>query len=185
MDTVLQKKWHNRSLAKRLVILVLTVGFASFIPRPASAASTPFTMGVGVAFAPIGGHGFSFRKVPQSGFGFQCGTIFWKNNSDSYFNLGGEVLYVLRHTRLTAFYIPVGVSATYESQLQYRYDPPYTGMGQEYRETTTHFAGGAGLGFTVRSSAWEDIWFSMDLVMVADRDDVMPLPQFAIHYFFK
>jgi hypothetical protein len=153
----------------------------SLLASAVNAESKEPTMGLGAAFAPIGGQGFSFRKLPESGFGYQCGAIFWKSNENSYFNLGGELIYVLRHTRLTAFYVPVGISYTYESQLQYRYD----NQNQEYRETTNHFSGGAGLGFTARPASWEDIWFSLDLVMVVDRSDIMPLPQVAIHYFFR
>jgi hypothetical protein len=143
------------------------------------------TLGIGVAFAPIGGNGFSLRKLPETGFGYQVGTIFWKNNGDSYLNLGAELLYVLKRNRLTAFYVPFGVAFYYSSQLQYRYDPLLPNSNQEYRETTKSFAGGAGLGFAARPASWDNVWFSLDLVMVADQGDILPLPQCAIHYFFR
>jgi len=174
------RNWFRNIVTKFFPILV-----AGLITTPSLAELSNSTMGVGVAFAPIGGHGFSYRKLPESGFGYQCGTIFWRNNGDSYFNVGGEVLYVLKHTRLTAFYIPAGIGFSYTNQMQWRYDPNLPNQNQEYREKTTHISGGAGLGFAARAANWEDIWFSLDLVMVADKADILPLPQFAIHYFFR
>ncbi len=171
-----------RGYARRFLWSIPLVGL---LVLPSRSEPVESTMGVGVAFAPIGGHGFSFRKLPESGFGYQCGTIFWKSGGDSYINLGGELMYVLKHTHLTAFYIPMGVSVSYNSQLQYRYDPSFPNQNQQSRVTTTYVSGGAGLGFAARSAGWEDIWFSLDLVLVADRSDILPLPQCAIHYFFR
>ncbi len=165
-----------------LTMLLLAFLLAGLLATSLTAEPAASSIGVGVAFAPIGGHGFSFRKLPQSGFGYQCGTIFWKNSENSYFNLGGELLYVLRHTRLTAFYVPVGISFTYDNQLLYRNEPPYN---EQYRDRSKYISGGAGIGFTGRFESWEDIWFSLDLAMVADKSYLGPLPQFAIHYFFR
>jgi len=167
------------------IALFFSFLLAGFINTPSIADLTNSTMGVGVAFAPIGGHGFSLRKLPEKGFGYQCGTVFWRNNGDSYFNAGGELLYVLKHTRLTAFYIPAGIAFTYMSQMQWRYDPNIPYQDQEYRETTSHISGGAGLGFAARFENWDDLWFSLDMAMVIEKADIMPLPQFAIHYFFR
>lgn len=166
---VTQRIWKRCTRGFLLAVLLVSLLASSTVNAEPKAS----TMGMGAAFAPIGGQGFSFRSLPESGFGFQVGTIFWKNNEDSYFNLGGELIYVLRHTRLTAFYIPVGLGVTYTSQ------------SNQYREKITNLAGGAGVGFTARPASWEDIWFSLDLVMVVDRSDIMPLPQVAIHYFFR
>ena len=177
---VTRRKWKRYTRGFLLAVLLVSLLASAVNAEPKSS-----TMGMGAAFAPIGGHGFSFRNLPEAGFGYQVGTIFWKNSEDSYFNLGGELIYVLRHTRLTAFYVPFGVGVTYTSQLYYRVDSTYPNQSHEYRETITHFSGGAGIGFTARPASWEEIWFSLDIVMVVDRSDIMPLPQVAIHYFFR
>ena len=170
----MQKKLINGLIAAALV--------ASLSIAQARADESLSTLGVGFAFAPIGGHGFSFRNLPQSGFGYQCGTIFWKSGESSYFNGGAELIYVLRHTENTAFYAPLGIAYSYKSDLAYRYD---TNPPQQYRQTTNDVAGGGGLGFTARIKSWENIWFSLDLVMYADKGDILHLPQGAIHYYFK
>jgi len=169
---------------RKLISLFLALLVAGLTATSSQAESSISTIGVGAAFAPIAGHGFSFRKLPESGFGYQVGTIFWKNGGNSYFNIGGEVLYVLRHTRLTAFYVPAGIAYSYDNQLQYRYDMNAPYASHEYREIDTRISGGAGLGFAARTENWDDLWFSLDLVMVASENDILPLPQFAIHYFF-
>lgn len=173
---------------KILTILLLSLVLSQSVANPGVAAeqpATPATLGIGAAFAPIAGHGFSFRKLPEKGFGFQCGTIFWKTGSESFFNFGAEILYVLKHTRLTAFYVPAGIGYSYRNVLQYRYFGTPDLTQTEYREKTTNIFAGAGLGFTARTESWEDIWFSLDLVMVANKEDILPLPQFAIHYYFR
>lgn len=173
-------KWSD-VLLLILLALILSTLFVHF----AQAEQSPATLGIGAAFAPIGGHGFSLRKMPETGFGFQVGTIFWKTSNDAYFNVGGELLYMLKHTRLTAFYVPVGIGFSYLSQLQYRYNPSLPNQNEEYRDKSTLISAGAGLGFAARLQNWEDIWFSFDLVMVAEESSILPLPQFAIHYFFR
>ena len=176
---------ERRRWSDVLLLILLALILSTLVVQYAQGEDVAPTLGIGAAFAPIGGHGFSLRKMPETGFGFQMGTIFWKTSNDAYFNVGGELLYILKHTRLTAFYVPVGIGFSYLSQLQYRYDPSLPNQNEEYREKTTHISGGAGLGFAARPQSWEDIWFSLDLVMVAEDNDILPLPQFAIHYFFR
>ncbi len=185
MKTVIERPlfFVRRNWKKDPPKLLLSLLLVVMIAMSSTAEPEVATMGVGVAFAPIGGQGFSFRKFPESGFGYQCGTIFWKSGGDSYINVGGELMYLLRHTRLTAFYLPAGIGISYTSQMQY--DPSLSYPNQEYRQRTTQVSGGAGIGFAARSESWEDIWFSLDLVMVVDGSDITPLPQVAIHYFFR
>lgn len=119
------------------------------------------TRGLGFSAGYVGGFGFSYRYFPDQGFGFHTAFIGWKSGEDSYFNLGAEPLYIIRKSRETALYLAGGLSLI-------------------ATEDETELATGAGLGF-----AWhprENTWTSLDLLLTAYKESILPLPQFAIHY---
>jgi len=160
-----------------LALLLVALAF------DAKAEESP-SLGLGLAWAPIGGQGFSLRKIPYDQNGYQCGVIFWKGSENGYFNIGAEYLFVLKHTRMTALYVPVGFAFTYDRYTEYYYG------GYGFSDSTdviedNFFTVGGGVGFMFRSERLENIWFSFDLVMVAQKDYIGPIPQVAAHYMFK
>ena len=127
---------------------------------PISAAENQ-TMGLGLSAGLVGGMGFSFRCLPESGMGIQATTIGWRAGGDSYFNFALEPLYVLRNSGNTAFYVAVGGSMT-------------------STESSSNVAVGAGFGF-----GWhpiENTWTSFDLLITGYKGDILPYPQCAVHY---
>lgn len=160
-------------------LIVLTV----FLLATGSDLALAQTKAIGMAWAPIAGNGFSFRYLPVEGRGFQCGTVFWKDGGDGYVNLGAAALFPLKRSEKTALYVPVGLGYTYYRNTYEEWRPDNTTY--EVREKESTLALGAGIGVTVRTGNWDDVWFSFDLVMMASKDDIMPMPQAAIHYYYK
>jgi hypothetical protein len=160
----------------------------------ASAQEPDLTLGFGGSAGMLSGSGFSVRKLPMLGFGFQASGIYYRTASKTYFSLGYEELYVLNRTRSTALYLLAGVSYTYDrwddvEWYDYQWDPNTQRNISVYHSGQRHldrgFAGGAGLGLAVHFGNYERIWASFDMMMGAYQDQVVPYPQAAIHYLFK
>ncbi len=171
---------------KRTSSLALLISLLLLASVPTDSGAEE-TLGMGIAWAPIAGNGFSFRSMPAKGWGYQCGTVFWKNNKDSYVNIGGAALFILKRSAQTALYVPIGLGFTYEHNSYQQPDypnNPYSSM-HDVNEKSSGFAAGAGLGFTASVGNWQDVWFSFELVMMAEKSNILPMPQVAVHYFFR
>jgi hypothetical protein len=142
------------------------------------------TLGFGLSGGMVAGNGFSVRRMPLTGFGWQAGGILLKTASETYFNLGGEYLYVLNRTQSTSLYLAGGLAYIYESNEKHVWDDSQRRYNTE-DDIKRGVAGGAGVGIAIRFTKWEQMWFSGDLMLTAYRDTVLPSPQVAIHYFFR
>jgi len=146
------------------------------------------TLGIGVSAGLVGGSGFSFRKLPSDGMGFQVATMYLRTSSETYFNLGYEALYVLKRTRSTALYAVAGMAYTYNRSQNDGFWDISSGSSQWIPPTTDiskGLAGGAGIGVALRMGGWDQVWLSLDLLLTAYHATVLPYPQAAAHYFFK
>lgn len=138
------------------------------------------TKGFGFAIGTISGSGFSYRLMPLSGgIGFQGGIIGFKTEDESYFNVGFEGLYVLNRVQTHALYLLAGLSYTRTAD---RSDSSGT---PDSWEVESGISVGGGMGISYNFSRWERIWWSGDLVLRYYRDTLLPMPQFAVHYFFR
>lgn len=165
----------------KLLTITIISGFLLLAVTTSSVAQE--TLGFGVAAGRTGGSGFSVRKLPMTGFGWQTGGIYLKSADMTYFNYGYEQLYILNRTNNTCLYVAAGLSYSYERTK----DVYWAAWDQMVTERTTSkgFAGGLGTGVSFRYAQWEQIWFSADLLLTADDDTVLPSPQCAVHYFFR
>lgn len=174
---------YNRTLRGAIQLLMAVVFTVLAVGSPSRVAKAEETLGFGVAAGRTGGMGFSVRKMPLAGFGWQAGGIYIKSTDMTYGNIGCETFYILNRTKNTVLYLAGGISYTYD-----RTKEDYW-IDYNHMETRHHLdegaAVGAGVGASFRYSQWEQVWFSADLLLTADDDTVLPSPQVAIHYFFR
>lgn len=176
----------NTSPISKLFVIVFISVFLFLTMNTLSLAQE--TLGFGVAAGRTGGSGFSVRKLPMDGFGWQAGGIYLRSADMTYFNLGAEEFYILNHTQNTCLYLAGGLSYSYErtKEENWVWDAPRSAYITEVtRNTSKGFAVGAGVGVAFRYAQWDQIWFSADLLLTAYHDTVLPSPQCAVHYFFR
>lgn len=166
--------------AALFLILLLTL-----LPSLASADEGYLHSGVGLSAGFASGNGFSYRSLPDSGTGWQGNFIYLRGSEMEFLNLGAEALFILNRAQSTTLYAIVGLSYQY-------YTWNYEVVNNFWNDNTVikqakdnHYAGGIGLGATLRFANWERLWGSFDLVLTASKREVLPLPQVGIHYFFK
>ncbi len=181
MKTNYQKFHQGRKL---LQIFILSLFFFWVSPSITCAEET---LGFGVAAGRTGGTGFSVRRMPLEGFGWQAGGIYLKSTELIYGNIGAETFYILNRTKNTCLYLAGGLSYSYDrSKEELMHWVTHDSLVTEtHYNTSDGFAAGAGVGVAFRYAQWDQIWFSADLLLTADKDTVLPSPQFAIHYFFR
>lgn len=178
-----RRAWRCWSLGASLGLLMVL--------SPPAWAQTQESLGFGLSAGKVGGHGFSVRKLPMEGHGYQAGGIYIRTSSVTFFILGGEGLYVLKRTPSTALYLAYGLS-----YMHHRWDDdewvPVWNDGQyqgEYNTRVRHWdkgvSAGGGIGFALALGGWERMWISGDLMLTAYHNTVLPLPQGAVHYLFR
>jgi|GEM_PF-2154740 len=172
---------------KNLLTLIAAIVLCISITAVAT-AEDELNTGFGFAVGSVCGNGFSIKRLPVHGFGYQAGIIYFKNTDASYFNIGSELLLTLNRTSTTALYLIAGIS--YEDQFNTEIDS--SGLNSNNREVDyeSHhreygIAGGVGMGISYNYARWERLWWSGDLVLRAYKDTVLPMPQFGVHYLFK
>ena len=137
-------------------------------------------LGLGMAFAPIAGNGFSVRYLPESKWGWQAGAVFFKSSDHSFANVGGAALWVIKHESNTAIYLPIGASFSYSNQLEMEGPDDH-----EVRRRSSNLDFGAGLGLTGHLAGMDDIWLFADLVILFSAKYIGPMPQIGVHYYLK
>ncbi len=138
--------------------------------------------GFGFSAGSICGNGFSIKKMPMKGVGYQAGIIYLQTKDDSYFNFGCEMLYTLHRASSTALYLIFGVSYEAHSYIEEHWNLDH------YEQERVHdngVAGGFGMGISYNYARWERLWWSGELVLRAYKEEVLPMPQFGVHYLFK
>ncbi|MFC2150835.1 hypothetical protein ACFLQV_04965 [Calditrichota bacterium] len=166
----------------RSLFTAITLLFVVAVLTPVFSQS----LGLGAAYAPIGGEGFSMRVHLDEKVGLQCGAIVYKNDSETYLSGGVEAIYYLPRKLNTRFYFPVGFGITYHE----RDDGYHTTENGQYRYVersiiTREYAYGLGFGLSRRSYAESDIWIFTDVIMMARGDYIGPHLQFGIHYYIR
>lgn len=119
--------------------------------------------GLGLSAGMVGGWGFSYRIIPDKGFGFHTGFLYYSAGDNFFFNIAFEPLYYVHSGNSTSLYIAGGLRLT-------------------ATDDDTKLMGGIGLGVSYRR--FDRIWTSLDLIMTKYEDVFLPLPQGSIHYIF-
>ncbi|MBM3328606.1 MAG: hypothetical protein FJY67_03915 [Calditrichaeota bacterium] len=173
-------------MLRKLTGLIALAALAIASPVKAQAFDDELNTGFGFSFGRLCGNGFSIRHLRAEGWGYQSGGIYFRNSERTYASLGGQALYTLNRTDATALYLLAGLAYNYSrSDESYHND---TVKGSQYELVRTRDEGvaiGAGLGLAFHWRNWERLWGSVDLALAAYKDDVLPYPQFGIHYMFK
>ncbi len=178
----------NRNAALIRTRLFATAIFIVSLAAIPGIVNAQETLGFGVSAGRSCGNGFSVRRLPVNGFGWQAGGIYLKSSTTTYSNIGVEQLYILNRTENSSLYLVGGLSYSYERTRSenWVWDSQtasyYTQVGHS---TSKGLGGGVGVGAAFRYAQWDQIWFSADLMLTAYHDTVLPSPQCAIHYFFR
>jgi len=142
------------------------------------------TAGFGLSFGILGANGFSYRKLPQHGAGYQLGGIALVESDWKYFKLSAQYLYGLSRTRLTCFYFVAGISYKYNRAKDADVTNGWTGEVTPGKWVTraSRWAVGAGFGLGTRKLLHERVWGSVELPLTYDGKTLLPWPTATVHY---
>jgi len=142
------------------------------------------TRGIGFSGGILAGNGFSYRRQPPKGHGYQFSGIYLMLEDWHYFKIAAAWLYSLARTRLTSFYIITGFSYKYVCERDSRYITVNNQtVREEYWKTSaSRLAFGVGPGISTRKLIYERIWGSVDLPLTVYDGKLLLMPMMSVHY---